>query len=93
LRLSTVGSAVSDGSGLAVSVGAGVSVKVLVGVMETVGVADGIGGVPVSVIGENAVSVETGVSEIIGAIGFEVNWQARDVTIHKKGRIRFRLMG
>jgi len=49
--------------------------------------------VPVSVIGENAVSVETGVSEIIGAIGVEVNWQARDVTIHKKGRIRFRLMG
>jgi hypothetical protein len=88
-----VGGAVSDGSGLAVSVGAGVSVNVGESVTGTVCVADGTVGVTVSVIGENAVSVGTGVSEIVVAIGVEVNWQAREVRIHKKGRIKFRLMG
>jgi len=88
-----VGSAVSDGIGIAVSVGAGVSVNILVGVRETVGVAEGMGGVVVLVIGKYAVLVDSGVSETAGAIGVEVNWQAREVRIHKKGRIRFRLIG
>jgi len=92
LRLSTVGSAVSDGIGLAVSVGAGVSVEVLVGVTETVEVTDGTGGVTVSGIGKSAVPVKTAVSETAGKVGVEVNWQAIEVRIHKKGRIRVCLM-
>ena len=85
--------AVSDGMGLAVSVGARVSVKVGVSVSARVDVAEGTGGVTVSVIGENAVSVETAFAVTVGAIGVEVNWQARDGTIHKKESSRFRLMG
>jgi hypothetical protein len=88
LRLSTVGSGVSEGRGVGVSEGAGVSVKGSVGVRETVGVvgAEGVNdsvGIGGMLVGEGATAGTEGV----------VRLQARDVSIRRIESARLRLIG
>ena len=79
-----------DGSGLGVSDTTGVSVNVSVGVIEVVCVPLGTKGV--SVTGANKVFVTAMVGADVGAIGVDVNVQAKDVTIQKVNKRGFRLI-
>jgi hypothetical protein len=84
LRLSTVGRGVSDGKGLGVSDADGVSVAVSVGVLEAVSVGAGI--VTVSVTVGDSLATEVEGTEV------DVEVQANIVSIHRLGKISFRLI-
>jgi hypothetical protein len=83
-RLSTVGSTVLDGKGLGVSEAEGVSLAVAVGVLEAISLGAGI--VTGSVTVGGAVPAE------VGWTGVDVEMQANAVSIHRIGKMSFRLI-